>query len=147
MYGGRIMIERNCAGGVVFLGEKVFLLKNEKEEWTFPKGVIRNSEMPAEVALKRVMEEGGVIADIITVAGKTSYEFYSVNRRKPVCNKIIWFIMSTDSDRFNISEKEKFIDGGFFYIEHALQLVTYSQDKELLNMSFKKYKELTPFKL
>jgi ADP-ribose pyrophosphatase YjhB (NUDIX family) len=141
------MIERNCAGGVVFLEEKVFLLKNEKEEWTFPKGVIRNSEMPAEVALKRVLEEGGVIADIITVAGKTSYEFYSVSRRKPVCNKIIWFIMSTASDRFNISEKEKFTDGGFFYIEHALQLVTYSQDKELLNMSFKKYKELTPFSL
>lgn len=137
------MIERNCAGGVVFFGEKVFLLKNEKEEWTFPKGVIRSNEVPADVALRRVMEEGGVTAEIITIAGKTSYEFYSVNRRKPVCNKIIWFIMSTYSDEFDISEKEKFQDGGFFYIEHAFQLVTYTQDKALLETSYKKYKELS----
>jgi len=137
------MLERNCAGGVVFFGEKVFLLKNEKEEWGFPKGAIRNNEVPAEVALKRVLEEGGVTAEIITIAGKTSYEFYSITRKKPVCNKIIWFIMSTDSDSFNISEKEKFTDGGFFYIEHALHIVTYSQDKVLLDTSYKKYNELS----
>lgn len=135
------MIIRNCAGGIVFFGEKVFLLKNEKDEWVFPKGVIRNGEFPAEVALRRVMEEGGIIAQIITTAGDTSYEFYSVSRQKPVCNKIIWFIMSTKSEMYNISETEKFTEGGFFSIEQALQLVTYSQDKALLNLSFKKYKE------
>ncbi|KNY28904.1 NUDIX domain-containing protein [Pseudobacteroides cellulosolvens] len=136
------MLERSCAGGVVFFGEKVFLLKNEKEEWVFPKGLIRNNEVPADVAIKRVMEEGGVTAEIVTIAGRTSYEFYSITRRKPVCNKIIWFIMSTESEKFNVSEKEKFSDGGFFYIEHALQIVTYSQDKALLDMSYKKYNEL-----
>lgn len=135
------MIIRNCAGGIVFYGEKVFMLKNEKDEWVLPKGVIRNGEVPAEVALKRVMEEGGIIADIITLAGDTSYEFYSVSRQKPICNKIIWFIMSTNSERFNISETEKFTAGGFFYIEDALQLITYSQDRALLNLSFEKYKE------
>jgi 8-oxo-dGTP pyrophosphatase MutT (NUDIX family) len=137
------MIIRNCAGGVVFFGEKVFILKNEKSEWVFPKGVIRNGELPAEVALKRVMEEGGVIAEILTIAGDTSYEFYSVNRQKPICNKIVWFVMNANSERFSVSEREKFIDGGFFYIDHALQIVTYSQDKALLNLSFKKYKELS----
>jgi len=138
-----IMIVRNCAGGIVFYGDKVFLLKNEKEEWVFPKGVMRNGELPAEVAQKRVFEEGGIIANIISIAGDTSYEFYSVTRQKPICNKITWFIMKTDSDKFHISEKEKFQDGGFFDIEEAMKLVTYSQDKALLNLSYKKYKEIS----
>jgi 8-oxo-dGTP pyrophosphatase MutT (NUDIX family) len=138
----QFMILRNCAGGIVFFGDKVFLLKNEKDEWVFPKGVMRNGDHAAEVAQKRVLEEGGIIAYILSIAGDTSYEFYSVTRQKPICNKITWFIMSTDSDKYNISEKEKFQEGGFFDIEEAMNLITYSQDKALLNLSYKKYKEL-----
>lgn len=137
------MILRNCAGGIVFWGDKVFLLKNEKSEWVFPKGVMRNGELPAEVAQRRVLDEGGIIAYIVSVAGETSYEFYSVTRQKPICNKITWFIMKADSGNFNITEKEKFVDGGFYDIEEALSMVTYSQDKSLLNLSYKKYKELS----
>lgn len=137
------MILRNCAGGIVFWGDKVFLLKNEKSEWVFPKGVMRNGELPAEVAQRRVLDEGGIIAYIVSVAGETSYEFYSVTRQKPICNKITWFIMKADSGNFNITEKEKFVDGGFYDIQEALSMVTYSQDKSLLNLSYKKYKELS----
>lgn len=136
------MIVRNCAGGVVFFEDKVFLLKNEKGEWVFPKGIIRNGELPAEVAVKRVMDEGGIIAEIVSTGGDTSYEFYSISRQRPVCNRITWFIMRTGSERFNILEKEKFTEGGFFNLEQAIQLVTYSQDKALLNLSYKKYREL-----
>ncbi len=137
------MIVRNCAGGIVFFEDKVFLLKNEKDEWVFPKGVMHNGDLPAEVAQKRVLDEGGIIAYIVSVAGDTSYEFYSVTRQKPICNKITWFVMKADSEKFNISEKEKFQDGGFYNIEDALNMVTYSQDKALLNLSYKKYKEIT----
>ena len=35
------MLRRNCAGGVVFFDDKVFILKNDKGEWVLPKGVIR----------------------------------------------------------------------------------------------------------
>ena len=49
------MIVRNCAGGVVFCGGKVFLLKNDKDEWVLPKGVIRDRRSPREVALERVL--------------------------------------------------------------------------------------------
>ena len=54
------MLVRQCAGGVVFLGDKVFLLKNDKGEWVLPKGVIRNGKTASEVALSRVRYEGGV---------------------------------------------------------------------------------------
>ncbi len=136
------MLVRNCAGGVVFFGDKVFLLKNEKEEWVLPKGVIKNGDYPDEVALNRVKEETGIDAQIISTAGNTHYEFFSVTRQRPVCNKITWYIMKSQNDKFNINKEQNFYDGGYFTIDEALQKITYSQDKSLINLSFSKYREL-----
>ena len=142
MKGVFIMLVRNCAGGVVFFRDKVLLLKNEKGEWILPKGVMRNGDLSNEVALKRVEEEAGVSAEIVSTAGRTSYEFFSVTRQRPVCNKITWFIMKSPEEKFKIKENEKFIAGGFYNIDVAMGLVTYSQDRSLLSLSYQKYKEL-----
>jgi 8-oxo-dGTP pyrophosphatase MutT (NUDIX family) len=135
------MLVRNCAGGVVFHNNKVFLLKNEKGEWVLPKGVMKNGDLPNEVALKRLEEEAGISADIVSTAGNTSYEFFSVTRQRPVCNRITWFIMKSRNADFRLGE-QKFSDGGFFDIDEAINRITYSQDKSLLNLSYQKYKEL-----
>ena len=136
------MLVRNCAGGIVFCGNKVFLLKNEKGEWVFPKGVIRKGELPNEVALRRVKEEAGIESEIIYTAGHTNYEFFSVTRQKPVCNKIIGYIMKANNLHYKINDLEKITDAGYFEIEEAMKLVTYSQDKALLNLSYRKYKDI-----
>ncbi len=137
------MIVRNCAGGVVFSDDKVLLLKNKKGEWVFPKGVIRNGDLSHEVALKRVKEEAGISAQIVSTVGHTNYEFFSVTRHKPVCNKVAWFIMKSSDEKVNISEKDKFSEGGFYHIKEALNLVTYSQDKSILNLSYRSFVEIT----
>jgi 8-oxo-dGTP pyrophosphatase MutT (NUDIX family) len=136
------MLVRNCAGGLVFCGDKVFLLKNEKDEWAFPKGVIRNGDLPTEVALRRVRQEAGITSEIISTAGQTNYEFFSVTRQKPVCNKIIWYIMKSPNENYKLSEDEKYKDGGYFSIDDAMKLVTHSQDRALLNLSYRMFKEL-----
>jgi len=136
------MLVRNCAGGVVFFNEKVLLLRNEKGEWVLPKGVMRNGDLSNEVALNRVKEEAGVLAEIVSTAGRTSYEFFSVTRQRPVCNKITWYIMKSLDEKYKINENERFTAGGFYEIDEAMNLVTYSQDRSLLNLSFQKYKEL-----
>ncbi|EPR14281.1 NUDIX hydrolase [Ruminiclostridium papyrosolvens] len=136
------MLVRNCAGGVVFSGEKVFLLKNEKDEWVLPKGVIRSGDYPDEVAKRRVKEETGIDAEIILAAGNTNYEFFSVTRQRPVCNKITWYVMKSLNDNFDINKEDNFSEGGYFSIEEALEKITYSQDRALINLSFAKYKEL-----
>ena len=102
------MLMRNCAGGIVFCGEKVFLLQNEKDEWILPKGVVRSKEGSDEVALRRVNEEGGKDAKILSTAGRTSYEFYSYTRQRPVCNKITWYIMSADNENTIVEEPKKY---------------------------------------
>ncbi len=136
------MLVRNCSGGIVFSGDKVLLLQNEKHEWVFPKGVIRNGELPDEVAVHRVLLEAGVRARIIASAGRTNYEFYSISRQRPVCNKIVWYIMKSDQAEAKPNEAQNFSDGGFYPVDVALDKVTYSQDKSLLMLSYQKYKEL-----
>lgn len=136
------MLVRNCAGGVVFYEDKVFLLKNEKGEWVLPKGSIRNGDLPQEVAVRKVKEEAGISAEVISTAGNTNYEFFSVTRQKPVCNKITWYLMKSPNENYKINEEKNFTDGGFFDIDEAIEKVTYSQDKSLVSLSYKKYKEL-----
>ena len=136
------MLERNCAGGIVFYGDSVLLLQNEKAEWCFPKGVIRTVEKPEEVALSRVSVEAGVEAKILFPVGRTNYEFYSITRQRPVRNKIVWYVMRADNDTVKPNPDQNFSDGGFFPVDEALQKVTYSQDRSLLMMAYQRYKEM-----
>lgn len=133
------MLVRQCAGGVVFFGDKVFLLKNDKGEWVLPKGVIRNGKTASEVAISRVRYEGGVSAKIIHSVGETNYEFFSNSRRCPVRNQVKWFLMEAENANYSVNKIEDFTDGGFFEIHEALELVTYSQDKALVNLAFKQF--------
>lgn len=136
------MLVRNCSGGLVFCNDKVLLLKNDKHEWVFPKGVLREGDDPADLALRRVLLEAGIKARILAQAGKTAYEFYSLSRQRPVANKITWFVMSSETDTVDPSEANGFTEGGFFSVEDAINMITYSQDKSLLMLAFQKYKEL-----
>lgn len=136
------MLFRNCAGGIVFYGNKVLLLKNEKNEWVLPKGIIKGDEVPNKVAVDKVKNECGVDTKILSTAGQTNYEFYSISRKTPVCNEIVWYVMESNNAKCNINKELGFADGGFYKIKDALELITYSQDKSIVNLSFKKYKDL-----
>jgi ADP-ribose pyrophosphatase YjhB (NUDIX family) len=136
------MLFRHCAGGVVFSGEKVLLLQNDKQEWSLPKGVIRHNLAADEVALMRVKDEAGVDAKIIDSAGETSYQFYSLSRQRSVCNIITWFVMKANEEKFCIATEQGFLDGGFFKLDEALNLLTHSQEKSLVRISHQKAKHL-----
>lgn len=136
------MLIRNCTGGIVFNGDKVLMIENDKHEWAFPKGVIRVNQKLTEVVVRRVKLETGVDAKVVAPCGKTHYEFYSITRRKPVHNNISWFIMKTDDVKPVANKEENILNAKFFDIQVAMEKVTYSQDKSLLLMAYQKYKEL-----
>lgn len=136
------MLIRNCAGGVVFNDDKVFLIQNEKNEWTLPKGYMKEEELSSEVAVRKVKDETGLNVDIVSNVGRTSYEFFSITRQKPVCNKITWYIMKAINEDYKLEESQKIIGGGFFKIDEAIDKITYSQDKSIVNLSYQKYKEI-----
>ncbi|MCX7920921.1 MAG: NUDIX domain-containing protein [Clostridia bacterium] len=135
------MLVRNCAGGVVFSGNRVLLLKDENGEWVLPKKVIRGDDLANEVLLRSVKEEAGLSAEIISTLGSTNYEYIYVTRQKPVCNKITWYIMkSLEEDK--IDKEESYADKCFFDVEEAMNRIACSQDKSLLSLSFNKLKEM-----
>ena len=136
------MLLRNCAGGVVFYEDTVLLIQNDKQEWAFPKGVIRKPKLSVDTAIERVKLETGVDAAIVSSAGETSYEFYSTTRKSPVCNFITWYIMRADDNTVCANQELGVTGGGFFPIEQAAQMITYSQDQSLLKLSYEKYHQL-----
>lgn len=134
------MIVRHCAGGVVFYANKVLLVKNDRGEWTLPKGKLHDGGLQYESAVKRVKEETGVDARVLEVAGDTMYEFFSRSRQREVCNAVTWYVMETDSTDYIL--KDEFADGGFYKTKEALDLLTHSKEKSLVEISYKKYKEI-----
>ena len=105
-----------------------------------PKGVIRHQEDARAVALGRVEAEAGVQAEILGNAGDTCYEFYSVTRGTPVCNRIQWFIMAAKEEACRPAEP--FTEAAFFPIQEALECITYTQDRSLAAITWEKYRNL-----
>ena len=57
-----------------------------------------------------------------------------------MCNKITWYVLQAPSADYRIAFELGFTDGDYYPIEKALELVTYSQDKALVNVAYEKYK-------
>jgi 8-oxo-dGTP pyrophosphatase MutT (NUDIX family) len=134
------MIVRRCAGGVVFFANKVLIVKNDRDEWTLPKGKIVGGGISYESAIKRVKDETGVTANIIDVAGDTMYEFFSRSRQQEVCNAIMWYVMEADNTEVKLSTDFK--EGGFYKIKDAIDMLTHSKEISLVEVSYKKFKDL-----
>lgn len=135
------MILRRCAGGVVFYANKVLLVKNDRNEWTLPKGKIGENELPNEIAPAKVKKEAGIDAKVLDMAGDTVYEFYSRTRQQEVCNAIVWYIMESQNTNC-IANEDELIEAGFFRIKDALEMLTHNKEKSLVDISYKKYKNL-----
>ncbi|MGL4796982.1 MAG: NUDIX domain-containing protein [Paraclostridium sp.] len=135
------MILRRCAGGVVFYANKVLLVRNDRNEWTLPKGKIGETDLPNEMAPVKVKSETGVDAKVLEMAGDTVYEFYSRTRQQEVCNAIMWYIMESENANCEANEDE-LVEAGFFRVRDALELLTHSKEKSLVDISYRKYKDL-----
>lgn len=138
---------RSCAGGVVFCDEQVFLLMSDRGEWVMPKGVIRNRNHSNDVALWRVEDEAGIHARIIGIAGNTRYDFFSESRGKDVSNRIQWFAMIADDDSYYISFDQGFLNGGYYPVQKAREMLSHDCDREILDTAYQiytEYKQDTP---
>ncbi|GIM31373.1 MULTISPECIES: NUDIX domain-containing protein [Paraclostridium] len=135
------MILRRCAGGIVFYANKVLIVKNDKGEWTIPKGKISENDIASEVAPQKVKDEVEVEAKVLDMAGDTMYEFYSKTRHQKVCNAIMWYIMESDNTEYNIND-EDITEAGFFKVKDALDMLAHNKEKSLVEISYRKFKDL-----
>jgi len=132
---------RSCAGGVVFSGSEVFLLMSDRGNWVMPKGVIRSHNRSNEVALWRVEDEAGIHAEIIGIAGNTRYDFFSESRGREVSNRIQWFVMVAPDHSYSISFDQGFLNGGYFTLDRAMELLSFDADREILKSAWEIYQK------
>ncbi|HHT49207.1 MAG TPA: NUDIX hydrolase [Firmicutes bacterium] len=80
-----------CAGGVVFKDGKVVSLRRKNGVWLMPKGHVDPGESLEEAAVREVLEETGLVAQVGAPLGETEYSFTEdgVIHRK----KVFWFYM------------------------------------------------------
>ncbi len=63
-----------------------------------------------------------------------------------MCNKITWYIMESENLAADPNTEEGFSEGGFFDIAEAMDKITYSQDKSLVSLSYKRYNEFRDYR-
>ncbi len=96
--------------------------------------------MPFESAVERVKHESGITAYMVDIAGDTMYEFFSRSRQQEVCNAVMWYVMEAEDTKCVLAPE--FSEGGFYKLKDALGMLTHSKEKALVEISYKKYKDL-----
>lgn len=130
------------AGGVVFFGNTVLLLKRISGNWVLPKGGIEHEEKKSEAALREVMEEASVKATLLDALGKTLYNYRNRSSNyKHVQKTVYWFLMSCDDLYCKPLREEGFVEARFINMEKASQFIRFDDEKNILKKAIDIYSE------
>ena len=113
------------SGGVVFFENRVLILQYKDGTWTFPKGHLEAGETEQGAAQREVLEEAGVSAKSLERIGETRY-----TNNRGEAREVHWFTMK--SDLGEVTLESTFMNGGFFSLERARELLSFPEDRELL---------------
>ncbi len=114
------------AGGVALNARaEVLLVRYKGGGWTFPKGHIEVGESDEAASVREVREETGVSAKVVAPLPSTVY-----TNNRGVRREIRWFLMRTE-DQASVLEP-LFDAGGFYPPEQAAKLLSYPEDRTLL---------------
>jgi 8-oxo-dGTP pyrophosphatase MutT (NUDIX family) len=114
------------AGGIVFNGDKVLVLRNLKGVGVFPQGHVELGESHEQTALREVLEETGLRARIVGKAGMSSFHFFSY-LDKAVHRKIVyWFEMETTDTVVTVNRELRM--GAFFPVGEAMRMLSFPND-------------------
>ncbi|HAV21768.1 MAG: NUDIX domain-containing protein [Firmicutes bacterium] len=139
----RMARKREVSAGIaVFSDDSVLVIRNRFGEWTLPKGKIEPSETPREAALREVLEETGVSAKIICALGTTEYTYVSEVTGEPCDKTVYWYLGVPEGDDLpnphtKPQEEEGISCAEFISWEHALEILTYEDTKNLVMMAGK----------
>ena len=119
------------SGGVVLKDKKVCLLKTIHGHWVLPKGGIEDGETKEEAALREVYEETGLIAEIQDYLGYVKYDY--INKKNDNVKKTVYYYyMETNQSKIIPLRKEGFVEGSFFAIDQAIELVRHNSEKSMI---------------
>lgn len=120
------------AGGVVVFGNAILLLKKYNGDWVLPKGRIEKGEEVEATALREVLEESGVKAEIIDYIGEIHYNYKNLQENEIVSKTVHWFLMKSNNMDCFPQRNEGFIDAMYVHIDKAKTLVRYEDEKKII---------------
>ncbi len=123
------MIEETSSGGVVIFGNTILLLKKFNGDWVLPKGRIEKDETIRQAALREVLEESGVKAEIVKYIGMVHYKYKNIQENEMVYKTVHWYVMKTKCMDCTPQKKEGFVDAMFVHMDKAKELVKYKDEK------------------
>ncbi|RKD25248.1 NUDIX domain-containing protein [Caminicella sporogenes DSM 14501] len=130
------------AGGVVYFGNAILLLRKFNGDWVLPKGKIEEDEDIVEASVREVFEEGGVKADVIKYLGKINYSFKNGWNSDEIVNKTVhWYLMKARSMDCIPQKEEGFIDAKFIHINRVKDLAKYEDEKNIINKAIEEIKK------
>lgn len=129
------MIRQFSAGGIVFKGNEVLLIKNKSIKdkkisfWGFPKGHIKKGETSKDAALRELKEETGIEAEIVSKVGDSKYIF--TQKGEKIFKVVIIYLMKYKSGegKPQIAEIEEVL---WVDPKKALDILTFKNDRNLL---------------
>ena len=102
-----------------------------------PKGTVEKDEDFKETALREVLEETGVKAEIVKYLGKSSYSFSVPG--DIVEKEVHWYLMISDSYYSKPQKEEFFFDSGYYKYIEAYHLLKFANEKQMLELAYDEY--------
>jgi 8-oxo-dGTP pyrophosphatase MutT (NUDIX family) len=123
--------EKSC-GVLVFDDNKILMVHHNKGHWGFPKGHVEEGETEEETAIREVKEETNCDAEI-----ESSYrDMITYSPKEGVMKDVVYFIGKPITKNL-INQEEEVSEVLFVPIKEAKLLITYEDEKGLLNRALK----------
>jgi 8-oxo-dGTP pyrophosphatase MutT (NUDIX family) len=111
------------AGGIIVWRDRIILRRTLSGEWVFPKGWVDPGETLEQTAVREVLEETGVKAEIVSSAGTAVYEAEGETRN------VAYFVMRvTDSPEW---AEHAGIDAAAYPVGEVENVLTFDNNREL----------------
>ncbi len=126
----------------MFFGNTLLLLMKMNGDWVLPKGRIEENEKTTETALREVLEETGVKAEIHAYLGDIHYaykNFWTDHDR--VDKTVSWYLMTTRTMRCVPQREEGFKAARFVHIDKATSMVKYDDERNMIEKAILLYRE------
>jgi 8-oxo-dGTP diphosphatase len=132
----------HSSGGVIFRrsGEsvEVALIATKKGSlWTLPKGLIDKGEIPADTAVREIIEETGLVGSVVASLGDRSYWFYLKDENVKCRKTVSYFLLKNvggDIEKYGWEVD----DAKWYPIDEAIAKVFYKSDREILEKAKEK---------
>jgi 8-oxo-dGTP pyrophosphatase MutT (NUDIX family) len=138
-----IVREEISSGGVVIFGNAILLLRKYNGDWVLPKGKVEEHEDTSTTAIREVLEEGNVKAEILKYLGKIHYSFKNSWQNHEVVNKTVhWYLMKARSMDCNPQKEEGFIEARFVHMNRAAELAKYDDERDIISKAIQEMNNL-----